>query len=153
MEPTDSPEIAARRRWLSVLARADRAALDAAWEGLADKPAFAMLRRPETGLVMTRGRMGGTGRRFNLGEMTVTRCSVRTDRGTVGHGYVQGRDRRKAELVACLDALLQEPATRESLLEELVEPLARAQAQAAELAARKAAATKVEFFTLVRGED
>src|SRR4051794_4784133 len=97
-----------RRRWLSILAQTPRPALEGAWSALADRPALELLRPPETGLVMVRGRAGGTGCRFNLGEMTVTRCAVRIvgDRdgdgggGTVGHGYVQGRDRRKAELVA-----------------------------------------------------
>jgi alpha-D-ribose 1-methylphosphonate 5-triphosphate synthase subunit PhnG len=101
---------------------------------------------------MLRGRMGGTGARFNLGEMTVTRCAVRLADGTIGHGYVQGRDREKALLVARLDALLQTDGYRERLLAELIGPLMTAQSEARAEAARKAAATRVEFFTLVRGD-
>ena len=147
------PELASRQRWLSVLAKADRAALEAAWGSVADRPGLESLRRPEVGLVMVRGRTGGTGRRFNLGEMTVTRCALRAPTGVVGHGYVAGRDKRKAELVAAFDALLQDAARQEELLRSVVEPLAVAQAAEAVVEARKAAATRVEFFTLVRGDE
>ncbi|MDF1585847.1 phosphonate C-P lyase system protein PhnG [Marinimicrococcus flavescens] len=140
-----------RRRWLGVLAAAPAGALADAWAREADAPSMRFLRAPETGLVMVRGRMGGTGRRFNMGEMTVTRCAVVAGE-TVGHGYVAGRDKRRAEMVARLDALLQMDGRRERLLRELVEPLAAAQADARATTARKAAATKVDFFTLVRGE-
>ncbi len=100
-----------RARWLAILAKAPTAGLERAWSSLASPPAMDMLRQPEIGLVMVRGRMGGTGRRFNLGEMTVTRCAV-TGEGLIGHGYVQGRDKQKAELVARLDLLLQLPRYR-----------------------------------------
>src|SRR5919109_46754 len=116
-----------------------------------EQPALTLLRQPETGLVMARGRAGGTGQRFNLGEITVTRCAVQSADGHVGHGYVAGRDKRKAELVASFDALLQAPARRAALLSQVIEPLAAAQAAARATTARKAAATRVEFFTLVRG--
>jgi alpha-D-ribose 1-methylphosphonate 5-triphosphate synthase subunit PhnG len=96
--------------------------------------------------------MGSTGRRFNLGETTVTRCAVEAE-GAVGHGYVRGRDRRKAELVARCDALIQLPRYRAALLDGVVEPLARMVAAERATAARRAAATKVEFFTLVRGDE
>jgi alpha-D-ribose 1-methylphosphonate 5-triphosphate synthase subunit PhnG len=101
---------------------------------------------------MARGRAGGTGQRFNLGEITVTRCSVRTADGQIGHGYVSGRDKRRAELVASFDALLQAPRRHADLMARVVEPLARVQAHASAATAAKAAATRVEFFTMVRGE-
>ena len=140
-----------RRRWLAVLARAATDQLETHWAETG-QPALTLLRQPETGLVMTRGRAGGTGQRFNLGEITVTRCAVQSADGHIGHGYVAGRDKRKAELVASFDALLQAPARRGTLLERVVEPLAAAQAGARAATARKAAATRVEFFTLVRGD-
>jgi alpha-D-ribose 1-methylphosphonate 5-triphosphate synthase subunit PhnG len=140
-----------RQRWLAVLARAATHQLEACWVETG-QPAPALLRQPETGLVMARGRAGGTGQRFNLGEITVTRCAVRSSDGHIGHGYVAGRDRRKAELVACFDALLQAPARRAALLARVVEPLATAQADTRAATARKAAATRVEFFALVRGD-
>jgi alpha-D-ribose 1-methylphosphonate 5-triphosphate synthase subunit PhnG len=140
-----------RRRWLAVLVRAATDELEACWAETGQPP-LTLLRQPETGLVMARGRAGGTGQRFNLGEITVTRCAVQSADGHVGHGYVAGRDRRKAELVASFDALLQAPRRRPVLLERVVEPLAAAQAEARAATARKAAATRVEFFTMVRGE-
>jgi alpha-D-ribose 1-methylphosphonate 5-triphosphate synthase subunit PhnG len=140
-----------RQGWLAVLARAARAELETHWSET-EHPAITVLRPPEIGLVMARGRAGGTGQRFNLGEITVTRCSVRTAEGQIGHGYVSGRDKRRAELVASFDALLQAPRRHADLMARVVEPLARVQAHARAATAAKAAATRVEFFTMVRGE-
>ena len=140
-----------RQGWLAVLARAATSELEAHWADT-DPPAITVLRQPEVGLVMARGRAGGTGQRFNLGEITVTRCSVRSAEGQVGHGYVSGRDKRRAQLVASFDALLQAPQRHAGLMARVVEPLARAQADARAATAAKAAATRVEFFTMVRGE-
>jgi alpha-D-ribose 1-methylphosphonate 5-triphosphate synthase subunit PhnG len=141
-----------RRHWMSVLAKADVRRLEAAYEELVPKPSHARLRGPETGMVMVRGRAGGSGDPFNLGEMTVTRCTVRLAEGQVGHGYVAGRDQRHGELAALFDALLQDTAKRPGLMRDLIDPLRAAlMARQAERSA-KAAATKVEFFTLVRGE-
>lgn len=119
----------------------------------ADAPEVEYLRPAETGMVMTRGRAGGTGDRFNLGEMTVTRCSVRLVDGIVGHAYVSGRNKRHAELAAILDALLQREDSGGHVRRTVIEPLAARQAARRAEQARKAAATRVEFFTLVRGED
>ncbi len=60
-------------------------------------PAHEDLREPENGLVMVRGRIGGDGAPFNLGEATVSRAAVRLATGEVGFGYALGRDRRKAQ--------------------------------------------------------
>ncbi len=141
----------ARQRWMGVLARASRADLETAMAGLSDLPREDVLRPAETGTVMLEGRAGGTGRRFNAGEAAVTRCVVRLG-GFPGFSYALGRDRVKAQLAARLDALLQDPARREVLLATVIAPLEQAQAQARDIASRKAAATKVEFFTLVRGD-
>ena len=127
--PPEQPH-AARRRWMAVLARAD--ADDLAARALGDVAgAITVLRGPEAGLVMVRGRAGGGGAPFNLGEMTVTRCTVRTDAGLVGHAYVAGRNERLAELAALADALLQDPARQTALLRQVIEPLADAAAGAA----------------------
>jgi len=144
---------ATRQRWMSVLALASTDDLERGWSDLAVRPGYRRLRGPEVGLVMVRARAGGTGTRFNLGEMTVTRCSVELEDGTTGHAYAGGRDRRHAELSAVFDALLQRPATTELLQRTLVEPLARAQHARRQATATRAAASRVEFFTLVRGED
>jgi alpha-D-ribose 1-methylphosphonate 5-triphosphate synthase subunit PhnG len=140
-----------RQCWMGILARASRAELEVAMRGLPDLPPYEAVRPAETGTVMVEGRAGGTGRRFNLGEAVVTRCTVRMG-AFLGFSYCLGRDRVKALLAAQLDALLQDPARRETLLASVIEPLNRAQSEARLIASRKAAATRAEFFTLVRGD-
>lgn len=146
-----SVERRARQRWMSVLAKADFADLDTLWNNLPSKPAWTMVRPPEIGMVMARGRAGGTGDRFNLGEVTVTRCAVRLDYGAVGFGYVMGRNRRHAELAAAIDAMLQTPSRRDALERAIIVPLTLRLEDKRQKRSRKAAATKVEFFTMVRG--
>lgn len=137
-----------RRDWMSVLAKAPHARLAAL---VPDLPEHDLLRAPEIGAVMIEGRMGGTGGRFNLGEMTVTRCSVRVG-DAVGHACVQGRDKDHARRAAVLDALMQGDQAAD-LRAKVLDPLA-AEATATRTArAEKAAATRVEFFTMMRGED
>jgi alpha-D-ribose 1-methylphosphonate 5-triphosphate synthase subunit PhnG len=143
--------VAQRRQWLQVLADSDASAIEERLARLS-LPAPEVLREPATGLVMVRGRAGGRGRRFNLGEMTVTRCAV-AHGGVIGYGYVRGRDRRKALLVARCDALLQLERHRAALLAEVVEPLAAILTERRGQAARRAAATRVEFFTMARGDE
>ena len=102
---------------------------------------------------MLRGRMGATGAAFNLGEATVTRCAVRLRNGTEGHAYVMGRNTAHARLAAVCDALLQGSDISASIAEVVIAPL-EAKLQAAHVdASTKAAATKVDFFTMVRGDD
>ena len=142
----------ARKGWMSLLAKAPPARLDALFEEIGARPGFTWLRPPEIGGVMLRGRMGGTGAPFNMGEMTVTRCALKLGTGEVGHAYVQGRDKAHAERAALVDALMQTDRASE-VIDLVLEPLT-AEAQAAKAArAAKAAATKVDFFTMVRGED
>ena len=152
MERPPTGETAARQGWMSVLAKARADDVVAAWEGLDDRPHYRPLRGPETGLVMVQARAGGVGAKFNFGEMTVTRCSVELDDGTVGHAYVPGTDGGHAEAAAVLDALLQDAARRAALMEAVVSPLAAAHAERHRARAMKAAATRVDFFTLVRGD-
>lgn len=137
---------------MGVLARAGIAELRAVWDRLAPRPDWSVLRRPEVGLVMIQGRAGGDGGAFNLGEMTVTRCSVRAG-GRVGHAWVAGRAPDHAEIAAVLDALLQDPDGRVALEAAVVAPLEAAWAAARARRAAQAGATRVDFFTLVRGED
>jgi alpha-D-ribose 1-methylphosphonate 5-triphosphate synthase subunit PhnG len=142
----------ARQRWLGVLARAGLDELQEAWTRHAGGAICTLVRKPEIGLVMTRGRAGGTGQAFNLGEMTVTRCAVQLG-GTeiVGFGYVGGRHPQKAELVAAFDALLQAKDHSARLHRNVIEPLGRRQDARRAAAAEKTARTRVEFFTMVRG--
>lgn len=147
-----APDTAARKAWMSTLAKAPPARLAALLDASGARPGFTWLRPPEVGGVMLRGRMGGTGAPFNMGEMTVTRCALRLETGEVGHAYVQGRDKAHAQRAALVDALMQ-TGQAAALRTAVLEPLASERAAAAEARAAKAAATKVDFFTMVRGED
>lgn len=148
MNPKDtlSPQ-AARQKWMAVLARASANELAAGLAVLPALPEAEVLRAPETGLVMVRGRAGGDGDAFNLGEMTVTRCAMRLG-SHIGHAYVTGRDHAKARLAALLDAALQDAALHDALMRAVIEPLAAAQQATRAAEARKAAATRVDFFTM-----
>jgi alpha-D-ribose 1-methylphosphonate 5-triphosphate synthase subunit PhnG len=112
-----------------------------------------LLRGPETGLVTVRGRIGGGGAPFNTGEATVTRATVRLPSGQVGHAYALGRDKEKVRLAAILDANWCAEETRTSVEEKVVAPLVRMASEADAKRRAETAATKVDFFTMVRGED
>ena len=145
---TDASPLA-RKTWMATLAKASPVRFAALFPEL---PPHKVLRQPEIGAVMVRGRVGGTGAAFNLGEMTVTRASVQLATGEVGHAWVQGRDKQHALRAAAMDALMQTDRASE-VTEGVLQPL-EAEAKAARAArGAKAAATKVDFFTMVRGED
>lgn len=142
-----------RAEWLGILSRAQPGDLARLAVPILEGLAFDWLRSPQIGLAMVRGRAGGTGGVFNLGEMTLTRCSVRVGNGTIGHGFAQGRNRLHAEQAALLDALLQDEERRAELVARVILPLATLEAERRRERSLKAAATKVEFFTMVRGEN
>lgn len=143
---------AARKAWMGVLSIADPAALAQVWATTNLAPAHTLLRAPEIGGVMVRGRAGAIGAAFNLGEMTVTRCSLKLADGTVGHAYVQGRDKEKARVAALVDALMQTDQA-DDVAAGVIAPLRDMALTHKASRAAKAAATKVDFFTMVRGED
>lgn len=145
--------VADRQRWMRVLAMAPVGALEDAWNDVGDDVRYSLLRAPEIGTAMVRARAGGAGARFNMGEMTVTRCAVRMEGGATGYAYVAGRDKRKTELAAAFDALLRDGGRRARLEATLIAPLETAQQAAHDARAQKVAATRVDFFTMVRGED
>ena len=150
---TSTQYFSERQAWLAVLARASRIELEAKLE-LANEslPTLQRVRPAEVGMLMLRGRVGGTGNPFNLGEASVVRCAVRLGNGPLGVAYALGRDKRRAELAAVFDALLQDPAHHDDLQSKLIEPLATAQSQARDQLQGEVATSKVEFFTLVRGD-
>lgn len=111
------------------------------------------IRSPETGLVMLRGRVGGMGAPFNLGEATVTRAAVQLDSGETGFAYLLGRNGKKARLAALCDALWQSKETREGIERCVLTPLREERSRRLEQECARTAATRVDFFTLVRGED
>lgn len=141
-----------RQAWMGLLAKAPEGQIAALLGEDAGAIAFDWLRPPEVGSVMIRVRVGGTGAPFNMGEMTVTRCALKLDSGAVGHGYVQGRDKQAAQSAALVDALMQTEQA-EDILTRVLQPLEDRQSAARATRARKAAATKVDFFTMARGED
>jgi alpha-D-ribose 1-methylphosphonate 5-triphosphate synthase subunit PhnG len=146
-------EIAARRALMGMLAQATRDELAGGLAAIGGTPKHSELRPAETGLVMLRGRIGGDGAPFNLGEATVTRAALQLPSGETGFSYVLGRDREKARLAALVDALWQSADKRADVEREIVTPIReriereRAQSRA------ETAATRVDFFTLVRGEN
>lgn len=142
-----------RAEWMALLARAPQQLLQQALEQHAQTPPH-WLRRPETGLMMVQGRAGGTGERFNLGEMTVTRCALRLSgadaQAPVGVSYVMGRNHRQAQLAAVADALLQDPAHYPMLQARLLVPV-QEHLQALKLQRQqRAQSTKVDFLTVAR---
>jgi alpha-D-ribose 1-methylphosphonate 5-triphosphate synthase subunit PhnG len=155
--PTDPPgaEIAARQRWMRTLAMADPDALDAAWQCWAPKPAVRAIRGPQAGLVMVRARIDGGGARFNLGEATVTRATVRLDgealaAATTGTSYLLGTDLEHARLAAIFDGLLSDAGLRERVLTEVIGPLERTQAERDDVRNAEARSTLVDFFSVAR---
>ena len=149
---SDQFAVKLRQRWLKILVKSDVDRLESAWRQVPEKPEYRYLRRPETGMIMVQARTGGDGRRFNLGEMTITRCMVKTEAGLIGCGHVRGGDHRHVELVALFDALLQDARYRSILLKSVISELETDQKKQKERISKKSAATKVDFFTMVRGE-
>ncbi|MEL7098847.1 MAG: phosphonate C-P lyase system protein PhnG [Pseudomonadota bacterium] len=141
-----------RKAWMSLLAKAPVGRVAELLDALGPRPAFDWLRAPEIGTAMVRGRAGGTGAPFNLGEVTVTRCALTLADGTVGHAYLQGRRKADAEAAALTDALMQ-TGQAETVRAAILDPIDAEQAAAKTARAEKAAATKVDFFTMARGED
>jgi alpha-D-ribose 1-methylphosphonate 5-triphosphate synthase subunit PhnG len=155
--PTEAlgDDVAARQRWMRTLATADPNALEAAWQGWEPKPAVQLIRGPEAGLVMVRARADGGGPRFNLGEATVTRATVRLhgeplDTDAVGTSYVLGTNLEHARLAAIFDGLLTDAGQRERVLAEIIVPIEQAQAERDEIRRAEARSTLVDFFSVAR---
>ncbi len=142
-----------RAQWMALLARAPVELMEPAL-GPQALVTPHWLRAPQTGLMMVQGRVGGTGERFNVGEVTVTRCALRLQGAdqdaAVGVAYVLGRSHRQAVLAAVADAMLQDPAQQSLLCTRLLNPLREhVNTQLAQRHAR-AQSTRVEFFTVAR---
>jgi len=147
----DDSRQARRKAAMAVLAHSEVAAI-AGRLGAIVLPAHENLREPENGLVMVRGRIGGDGAPFNLGEATVSRAAVRLATGEIGFGYALGRDRDKAQMIALCDALIQSSDHAGAVETSVLAPLRVAMAAARQRKAAETAATKVDFYTMVRGE-
>lgn len=142
-----------RQYWMSVLAKAPTDLLHRLSEDAVKESQFEIIRAPEIGLTQVRARMGNKGDQFNLGDMTVTRCVVRSAMDTLGYSYIAGRNKEHALRAAQLDALLQTPYMGDALMERVIQPIDAALAHARSAKQQETDATRVDFFTLVRGED
>jgi alpha-D-ribose 1-methylphosphonate 5-triphosphate synthase subunit PhnG len=152
MSSTDQTSRQAQRRAaMAVLAQSATVEIALHLDRLA-LPAHESLREPENGLVMVRGRIGGDGAAFNLGEATVSRAAVRLASGEAGFGYTLGRDCEKARMIALCDALVQCDAFSSVLETNVIAPLRAAMIDRRHQKAAEAAATRVDFYTMVRGE-
>ena len=141
-----------RKRVMGLLALAILPELVAAWKSVPDRPTVLSVRGPETGLVMVRGKTGGTGEPFNLGEVAVCRATVMIEGGPAGHAHVLGNQPEKARLAAIFDALAQVPAQAD-LVNDLLDRISCRVGEERRKQAGEAASTRVDFFTMVRGED
>lgn len=141
----------ARQAWMAILAKSSVVDIEQQIETLGQLPQYSFLRQPEIGLTMVRGRTGGTGKAFNLGEMTVTRCVIKI-LDTTGFGYVGGRSKRHAELAAVCDGLLQQDSWFSPVQNKVIQPLQIKIGDRQQKQQCQTEATKVEFFTMLRGE-
>jgi alpha-D-ribose 1-methylphosphonate 5-triphosphate synthase subunit PhnG len=151
LETDDEGMKARRKAAMAVLAHSSAEEIAGRLEEL-ELPPHETLREGENGLVMLRGRVGGDGAAFNLGEATVARAAVRLASGEVGFGYTLGRDRNKARMIALCDALVQADGFADRIEAKVIAPLRVAMLAKRTRKATEAAATKVDFYTLVRGE-
>jgi len=138
---------------MAILAQSDAACIERKLATAGCDAEFVDLRAPEIGLVMLRGRIGGNGAPFNVGEATVTRAAVQLASGEHGFAYILGRDPKKARLAALCDALWQADDSRDRIEQHVLAPLRVALEQRQQHERARTAATRVDFFTLVRGED
>ena len=139
----------ARRDWLAILVRVP------ANEVIAASNEFdfsvVILKGPEVGLLMTNGRIHSTGRPFHLGEVSLTKCVLKDDQGLLGYGHIIGRNKQQAKAIALFDLALQRINSAEPALIRLnawKEEVAEIEAMESEAVEK----TRVDFFTMVRGE-
>jgi alpha-D-ribose 1-methylphosphonate 5-triphosphate synthase subunit PhnG len=146
---------------MSALAKAPLALLEEHVTALGTLPKYRFLRSPEIGLAMVRGRAEGAGQPFNFGEMTITRCVIQLsltagdradDESISGFGFVAGRSQRHAELAAVCDALLRHPDWQSQVQTQVIEPLQEAASEQRAAETAEVDSTRVNFFTLLRGE-
>jgi alpha-D-ribose 1-methylphosphonate 5-triphosphate synthase subunit PhnG len=142
---------AQRKAAMAVLAHSKTADIASYLDAIA-LPPHENLRESENGLVMVRGRVGGDGAPFNLGEATVSRAAVRLATGEVGFGYTLGRDSQKAQMIALCDALVQSDQFAGAVEAKVLAPLRAGLIAMRNRKAVETAATRVDFYTLVRGE-
>src|SRR5882672_5355589 len=145
MTATQNDKQAQRKAVMAVLAHSEPSEISGHLGTIA-LPPHENLREPENGLVMVRGRIGGDGAAFNLGEATVSRAAVRLSTGEIGFGYALGRDRQKAQMIALCDALVQSDQYADLVETKVIAPLRAAMVTKRNRKAAEAAATRVDFY-------
>lgn len=146
---TEQSTMTRRQEWMQILAKAGQDLLQ--YQAQIDGLQYEYIRAPEAGMVMVRGRAGGTGQAFNVGEVTVSRCVVRLADGNMGYSYVLGRSLLQAELAAVVDGMLQS-ASGAQWFEQIIVPLKEAQQLKRQQREQEVVGSKVNFFTMVRGD-
>ncbi|WP_394144131.1 phosphonate C-P lyase system protein PhnG [Vibrio atypicus] len=141
-----------RRQWMAALARCEHHALSKYWQQFGLNPQYHFVREPEVGLAQVRARMGSTGNPFNMGDVTITRTVIQLDSGELGYSYITGRNKAHSEVAAVVDALMQ-TSLQMDLQERLINPLNAELVEKEQSRAKQVSASKVDFFTMVRGED
>ncbi|MEZ5657255.1 MAG: phosphonate C-P lyase system protein PhnG [Burkholderiaceae bacterium] len=141
-------DVEKRADWLGLLALADAALLAELADANLRDETFEVLRGPETGLMMANARLDGGGNRFNLAEIPVSRCTVRSRHGTAGVAYRIGRCPRIVSQIARLDALLQLPSHHERLRREVLAPLLVQLRRTWQQESQDSASSRVRFDTL-----
>lgn len=142
-----------RQRWMAVLAHSLPAELQSHWQALGLSPDYTLIRPAESGLTQIQARAGASGQRFFLGDATLTRAVVQLSGGAYGYSYLLGRDKARAERCAVIDALLQTPSYHEMMMQRLINPLDALRRERLSQRARAVATSRVDFFTLVRGDN
>lgn len=149
---SDSKYSVARQQLLSLLAKSRLDEIQAHWNKLSIQSDYRFLKKPEVGMVMVRAQADEVGQQFNMGEMTMTRCVIQLESEELGFGHCAGRDKAKAEQIAVIDACFQQQGYQALIHEQLVMPLETLLAEQRRQQAQKVTASKVNFFTMVRGE-
>ncbi len=142
-----------RQDWMRLLALAKQEDVSRFMRPFADTLQYSFLRKPESGLVMVEGKTGST--RFNLGEMLITRCAVALleAQGCHGYAWVAGNSPEHAALAALCDAMMQLAEYNKIFSEQFFPFLICKEKERNAARVKEVAPTRVEFFTLVRGED
>lgn len=152
IENTSQALLAERKTLLSVLSRSSAEDIEQRWNNLDLQPQFTLLKPPEIGMVMVKARTGGNGSAFNMGEMTVTRTVLQLASNELGYGYTAGRDKEKSLHIALIDACYQCDAWRDRIHTDLLQPLSEQLQVVEQQHTEQVDRTKVNFFTMVRGE-
>ncbi|MFC0178603.1 phosphonate C-P lyase system protein PhnG [Thorsellia kenyensis] len=142
-----------RQILMGLLAKSPFEVIDNLWTTLNLTPNYELFRAPEIGLVQLQGKMGGTGNRFYVGDATITRAVVLIENKYYGYSYIMGRDKKKAQLCALIDGLMQINEYQITIEEKLLLPLLKLLETQKNEKNKATEATRVDFFTLVRGED